>query len=90
MIIQQNSIKNIRGHFSRNLLYIGLIGGDKGPHLSECGLYNGARIVGFHLLTLEIMSGQVGQESPMNEGFPEKSNSSRFKIKKLNQISSKS
>ena len=33
---------------------------------------------------------QVWQESPMNEGFPEKSKSSRFKIKKLNQILSKS
>ena len=36
------------------------------------------------------MSGQVRQESPMNEGFPEKSKSSRFKIIKVNQISSKS
>ena len=42
------------------------------------------------VLRLEIMSGQVWQKWPMNEGFTHKSKSFRFKIKSLNKISSQS
>ena len=75
-------MKNLRGHFSRKLFIIAL-GGAQGSHPSECGVSNGARIAGLHLLTLEIMWQQVWQKSPMNEWFIQKW---RLKDLRLNRL----
>ena len=82
MIIQQNSMKNLRGHFSRKLPNIGL-GGVKGTHPSECGLSNGARIAGFHLWTLDLIYEQVWPKLPMIEWFIQKW---RVKDLRLNRL----
>ena len=82
MSIQQNSMKNLRGHFSRKQLYIALIGA-RGPSAEEFGLSNGARIAGFYQWFLEIMWQQVWQKSPLNKWFIQKW---RVKDLKLNRL----
>ena len=53
MIIQQNSIKNLRRNFYQKLLFTDLIG-DKGPSAEECRLSNGPRIADLNWHVFEM------------------------------------